>query len=126
MIHKPQSSKLTRYARRHTSDAAKAKKAAKRQDEERARLIWLMTRQAIGDRDQWHCRVCGRQVKLHSVNPFSVMHAHHILYRSAGGTDDDLNGLICLCAECHDKEHRHVIDISGTSEALVVARDIHG
>lgn len=126
MIYKPQSSRLARYARKHMSEAAKAKRQAKRAAEERERLRWMLIRVAVHERDGGHCRVCSRPVKLNSGNPFNVQHIHHCLYRSAGGTDDLWN-LISLCGECHDKEHRHVIDITGTSDDLHVARDlIHG
>jgi 5-methylcytosine-specific restriction endonuclease McrA len=47
----------------------------------------------------------------------TLMNAHHLIYRSAGGTDD-LENLCSTCGVCHEKEHRHEIDI----DAILTAR----
>jgi 5-methylcytosine-specific restriction endonuclease McrA len=53
------------------------------------------TSKAVYQRDCWHCRHCNRNDQLHP---------HHIVYRSAGGSDD-LSNLVTLCAKCHDDVH---------------------
>jgi 5-methylcytosine-specific restriction endonuclease McrA len=49
------------------------------------------------ERDGWRCQVCG-----------SMQHqqVHHLKFRSQSGGDEELN-LITLCAECHERMHRH-------------------
>lgn len=47
-----------------------------------------------------YCRKCLKTTKLHGV----VMHAHHIIPKSAGGKDDPENGLP-LCFDCHMSLH---------------------
>lgn len=126
VIYKPQSSKLARYARKHTSEAAVAKRREKRAAEEKERLRWMLIRVAVFERDGGRCRVCGRAVKLSTRILPAQAHVHHVNYKSAGGTDD-MSNLVLLCLPCHDAEHRHVIDITGTADDLHIARDpIHG
>lgn len=49
----------------------------------------------IMQRDGWKCRVCKSRNDLH---------AHHIVYRSAGGGDYSWN-LLAVCTRCHDAIH---------------------
>ena len=49
----------------------------------------------IGEQDIILCKVCGRVSS----------DLHHIIFRSAGGTDD-IDNLIALCRECHEKAHK--------------------
>lgn len=50
-------------------------------------------------RDEYTCQVCKKKNK--------VLHVHHIVYRSEGGTDRADN-LITVCIECHTSEnHKH-------------------
>jgi 5-methylcytosine-specific restriction endonuclease McrA len=44
---------------------------------------------------------------------------HHIVYRSAGGADD-LANVLTLCWRCHQKEHGHEFDITGTGAAVTI------
>jgi 5-methylcytosine-specific restriction endonuclease McrA len=50
---------------------------------------------AVYNRDGWHCRKCNKN---------SELHPHHVIFRSAGGSDD-LNNLLTLCAKCHAGIH---------------------
>lgn len=34
------------------------------------------------------------------------LHAHHVISRAQGGSDDPSNG-VCLCLPCHDAIHTH-------------------
>ena len=48
------------------------------------------------------------------------LHAHHVLFRSAGGSDD-LANLITLCAAHHQRDvHTGVIRISGRAPGELV------
>lgn len=49
----------------------------------------------VYERDDWHCRRCNRNCNL---TP------HHVVYQSAGGTDE-LNNLLTLCITCHNDVH---------------------
>ena len=126
MIPKPPSSKLARWARKHTSEAAVTKRKVKRQAEERERLRWMLIRVAVYEKFKGRCCACDKRVYLSTKVLPQLAHVHHIIYRSAGGTDD-MSNLCLLCYIDHDKEHRHVIDITGTADDLHIARDlIHG
>ena len=53
-------------------------------------------REAVLHRDNYTCQCCGKKhVRLE---------AHHIIFRSMGGTDDERN-LITLCEKCHKAIH---------------------
>lgn len=47
-------------------------------------------------RDEYTCRVCKKKDK--------ILHTHHIVYRSEGGTDRADN-LITVCSDCHTSEN---------------------
>ena len=104
-----------------TADAAKrkakrtaARRKAKRAAAKRAAMEWAARRRSVGDRDHWMCRAC-REVAIVFGDP------HHIVYRSAGGSDD-LSNLVWLCRTCHDAEHAHDIRITGTADDLRIER----
>ena len=53
----------------------------------------------VFDRDNYTCQVCGKSKD-------KILHTHHILYKSLGGTDRADN-LITVCDECHtSKNHK--------------------
>jgi len=93
----------------------RAKDTKKRKDAMRERVEWQLTCNAIFRRDGGACRACGREVKQVSANPLTRAETHHIVYRSAGGTDDESN-LVLLCAQCHADEHAHLIRITGQGD----------
>ena len=53
-------------------------------------------------RDEYTCQVCKKKNK--------VLHTHHIIYRSEGGTDRADN-LITVCTDCHTSENHKPGDI---------------
>lgn len=58
-------------------------------------------REAVFVRDKYACQICGKSVK-----DGVILHAHHIIYRSDGGTDR-INNLLTVCDKCHTpKNHR--------------------
>lgn len=53
----------------------------------------------VFDRDNYTCQVCGKSKD-------KILHTHHIVYKSLGGTDRADN-LITVCTECHtSKNHK--------------------
>jgi len=58
---------------------------------------WDKLRRKIYARDNYTCQTCGATDE--------VVHAHHIVPKSAGGTDDEEN-LKTLCGKCHAMMHR--------------------
>lgn len=53
----------------------------------------------VFDRDNYTCQVCGKSKD-------KILHTHHIVYKSLGGTDRADN-LLTVCTECHtSKNHK--------------------
>jgi hypothetical protein len=76
---------------------------------------WLPTPRAhrVFARDGWRCTVPGCTSQRN-------LHAHHILFRSAGGSDDDAN-LTTLCAAHHQRGvHEGAIRISGRAPGALL------
>jgi 5-methylcytosine-specific restriction endonuclease McrA len=46
---------------------------------------------AVYQRDSWKCRHCGNR---------QTLDPHHVIYRSAGGSDE-MSNLLTLCRHCH-------------------------
>lgn len=112
---------------RLTRDVAKWAKRLESKAERVARdrataAAWTEVSKLVRARDANRCRVCGGlTTKVGMGDPRRWGHVHHIVYRSAGGGDYPLN-LVLLCGQCHDDEHRHLIDIRGTALKLSVTR----
>ncbi len=101
--------------------AARVAKAAKRNADVRAaKAAWLKRSNECEKRDGGICRLCGEPT-LQIGDPRRLGGAHHIVYRSAGGTDD-LSNLLWMHALCHEREHQHHIRITGTSDDLRIER----
>jgi 5-methylcytosine-specific restriction endonuclease McrA len=97
-------------------------KKAKKQQADKCRaaftaLIWA--------RDGGRCRVCGAVVKKASQggDPRLHGHVHEIVYRSARGRQEPENAVL-VCGLDHDREHRHLISITGTHSALSVELEV--
>lgn len=58
-------------------------------------LLWSEIRKAVLERDGHRCQLCGFYAP-------SRLHIHHILKRTAGGTDH-LDNLMTVCSACHKK-----------------------
>ncbi len=69
-------------------------------------------------RDHGCCRAYGTPVKLRSDNPLIVAHAHHIVFRSAGGADISSN-LVTLCPKAHYLIHQHLLSVEGDGDGTV-------
>lgn len=118
MLTKPTA--LARKVQRYERQVArKAAKAAKEKAEAQA---WRVLCLKVYARDKGQCRVCGVQTApAGKGHPAHWGATHHIVYRSAGGSDE-MSNLIHLCASCHEGEHSHTITIRGTADALEVLR----
>ena len=57
-------------------------------------LEWAAIREQILARAGWRCQACGVRRRLD---------VHHVIKRSQGGSDFDLNLLVALCRWCHDQ-----------------------
>lgn len=81
--------------------------AAKKQQRDVYRLVT--------DRDKRKCRACLNQADPSALDMLKRGHHHHIVFRSAGGTDESSN-LCLLCARCHSAVHAHRLDIAGSAD----------
>jgi len=59
---------------------------------------WHVLATACKERDGHRCRQCKRRRRG------MILHAHHIIPRSAGGPDT-LDNLATLCRRCHETVH---------------------
>ncbi len=101
--------------------AARVAKAAKRNAEVRAaKAAWLKRSKECETRDHGICQFC-MEPTANTGNPERIGSAHHIVYRSAGGTDDLWN-LLWMHAMCHDLEHKHIISIIGTADHYTITK----
>jgi HNH endonuclease len=54
---------------------------------------WAVIRTLVLARARWVCQACGLRCRLD---------VHHVVKRSQGGSDFDLNWLVALCRSCHE------------------------
>ena len=64
----------------------------------------IQRRRAL-ERDGWRCVKCGISNLEHLRKYAQSLHAHHVVPRHKGGSNNERN-LITLCAECHTLVHR--------------------
>ena len=55
---------------------------------------WKLISQRVLNRAAWRCQACGVRRRLD---------VHHVMKRSQGGSDFDLDHLVALCRWCHDQ-----------------------
>ncbi len=73
-------------------------------------------------RDESRCRACQRKVRYRTDSPLALGHVHHIIRRSAGGTDE-LSNLALLCAFCHEDCHgTGVLECEGNGNETLLFR----
>lgn len=78
---------------------------------------WEQIRKQVLERDGWKCTACGRTDHLH---------VHHIVPRSAGGSDE-LDNLTTLCVRCHSNQHPMNAQLRAIAEKQVgkVQQKVH-
>jgi len=59
-----------------------------------SRIEWQAIQSEVRLRAGWRCQACGRRGRLD---------VHHVIKRSHGGSDFDLDRLVALCRSCHDQ-----------------------
>ena len=59
-----------------------------------SRTEWEAIQSQVRIRAGWRCQACGRRGRLD---------VHHVIKRSHGGSDFDLDRLVALCRVCHDQ-----------------------
>jgi 5-methylcytosine-specific restriction endonuclease McrA len=59
-----------------------------------SRTEWEAIQSQVRSRAGWRCQACGRRGRLD---------VHHVIERSRGGSDFDLDRLVALCRTCHDQ-----------------------
>lgn len=64
----------------------------------------------IDTRDKRVCRACDKRSDPDATGLLRG-HRHHIVYRSAGGSDEASNR-VTLCATCHNDEHKNRLRFS--------------
>lgn len=69
-------------------------------------------RLAVWVRDQGKSRASGTPVYLSGIQGFERMEAHHVIFRSQGGTDT-LDNLVALTVEEHQAIHDRKMDCEG-------------
>lgn len=116
----PDLTKPTRLSR----DVAKYERQRDRMRERRAvekreREAWMKVRAEVYARDGGICRAFGIRLKLRADDPFMIANAHHVKFRSAGGTDE-LSNLVLVSPHAHDLIHRHELDVAGDDANGVV------
>jgi 5-methylcytosine-specific restriction endonuclease McrA len=55
---------------------------------------WAVIRRVVFRRARWRCQACGR---------WGGLEVHHVIKRSQGGSDFDLDRLVALCPPCHSQ-----------------------
>lgn len=81
--------------------------------------VWRDVCAAVDKRDGKQCRCCDRRSDPERTGLLERGHRHHIVYRSAGGTDTTDN-LVTLCSGCHDDEHRNKLQIDGNPDVALL------
>ena len=76
---------------------------------------WREMCAVIDKRDGKACRCCDKRSDPEATGLLARGHRHHLVYRSAGGTDESSN-VVTLCASCHDDEHRNRLRIEGNPD----------
>ena len=73
---------------------------------------WGFTSLYIKHLDGEKCNLCKRS---RLDDPDLILHAHHIVHRSNGGTNNRKN-LVALCYSCHQKQHPDIVISLGAGE----------
>lgn len=97
-----------RYVGRHSRRGSMARQVTgERQDEARTRKRRERreNRQScvrhVRDRDEHHCRLCGRPVQYTNEAAVDFGEVHEWIFRSLGGSDVEPTNCVLLCKGCH-------------------------
>lgn len=93
-------------------DEAREKEAAEE-------AVWRFVCKLVDQRDGKACRCCDKRSDPEATGLLKRGHRHHLVYRSAGGTDTTDN-LVTLCADCHNDEHKNRLRIEGNPDVALI------
>jgi predicted restriction endonuclease len=74
--------------------------------------FWRILRECVYVRDKGRCRACQQVLDINGGLARDAMHAHHLIHKSAGGTDT-LENICALCSTCHRWHHDGKLTIYG-------------
>lgn len=114
---------LTGWPPRFIGSAFKAEEPSRRETKAARRTAaeaaWRAVCKAVDARDGRQCRCCDKRSDPDATGLLERGHRHHIVYRSAGGSDLPDN-LVTLCASCHEDEHRSRLMVEGNPDERLV------
>lgn len=119
------SGRLERHVRKAETRAEAAK--VKQREKLAAAKLQRQYRTTTYNRDGGLCRATGEPVYLEHPDPFKVAHCHHIVYRSAQGSNLPHNR-VTLSPKAHQLEHDGRLDIAGDPNGVLffTQRDTKG
>lgn len=90
----------------------------------RKKLAHVRTRQAlvfyVRNRDEHHCRLCGRSVQYHVDSLDSFGEVHEYVWRSRGGSDIEPTNCVLVCKGCHTMHEPCIHPSIGHRSARVI------
>lgn len=118
MFPKPSKARgeLNRYFAKQ--ERLRAKQREKKNAQIKAFAEWAGIRETVYLRDGGRCRAYGNRIYRETGCKPDLMHAHHIVFRSAGG-GNELSNLIALSGEAHAQVHEHLLDCEGDGNGVV-------
>lgn len=99
-------------------DALTSRVAAATAKKQAADLAWRTVCKLVDQRDGKRCRCCGKRSDPDATGLLARGHRHHLIYRSAGGTDTTGN-LCTLDASCHADAHANKLRIEGNPDVAL-------
>jgi hypothetical protein len=109
---------LARWTEPHFKEDEPSRVEIAKDKDAAAALAWRMVCKAVDLRDGKQCRCCDTRSDPDATGLLKRGHRHHLVYRSAGGTDTTYN-LVTLCASCHSDEHRNKLRIEGDPDVAL-------
>jgi 5-methylcytosine-specific restriction endonuclease McrA len=92
------------------------RKLARKREKDRVERLERERQAAIREQrfvmDKGRCRAYDVPLSLVTKNPRERAHCHHVIFRSAGGSDE-LHNRVTLSPKAHEQIHDHKLDIFG-------------
>lgn len=109
---------LSRWSEPHFKQDEPSRIDVARHREREAATAQRRIHAEIDARDRRQCRACGRHSDPDRLGLTTRAHRHHLVYRSAGGSDEAFNR-VTLCAGCHADEHTNRLRIDGNPDVAL-------
>jgi hypothetical protein len=82
---------------------------------------WKDCCKAVDERDEHHCRVCGRYGNPRSRTMLNMIHHHHLIPNERRCGIHEPSRVISLCARCHGEIHVDcTLELTGDASARSV------